>query len=310
MNEILSYYRKFKFGEDKFHNLMKNRVKEILIVSTFYDAFIFEQDGRLSEQIHGEYRQLNDLVITMMRIGSVGPFELSKTVAEKYPKTPIILLVNVPSDAIILKNHPEMMDYIEDVFIWKGDSKLFLAIIKYIEDKRNLDNDIKFGDIQVILLVEDSLRHYSMFLPLLYSEIVRQTQRLISEELNDINKRLRMRARPKVLLVHSFDDAFEIYKKYKNNMIAIISDVRFPKKGVEDKHAGIKLLKIIKEEKLDIPMLLQSSEEENSELANKLEIEFLCKQSTSLLTDIRHGEFDAARKIRKVKVLDFPNKNY
>ena len=392
MNEILSYYRKFKFGEDKFHNLMKNRVKEILIVSTFYDAFIFEQDGRLSEQIHGEYRQLNlsispritsaptgeealkimetnqfDLVITMMRIGSVGPFELSKTVAEKYPKTPIILLVNVPSDAIILKNHPEMMDYIEDVFIWKGDSKLFLAIIKYIEDKRNLDNDIKFGDIQVILLVEDSLRHYSMFLPLLYSEIVRQTQRLISEELNDINKRLRMRARPKVLLVHSFDDAFEIYKKYKNNMIAIISDVRFPKKGVEDKHAGIKLLKIIKEEKLDIPMLLQSSEEENSELANKLEIEFLCKQSTSLLTDIReflltevgfgdfsfkdknnveiarvnnilqfkdhlkdipieslmlhgkrnnfsswlfaHGEFDAARKIRKVKVLDFPNKD-
>ncbi|MEA1971912.1 MAG: PEP/pyruvate-binding domain-containing protein, partial [Candidatus Cloacimonadota bacterium] len=219
------------------------------------------------------------------------------------------------------------------------------------------------GDIQLILLVEDSLRHYSMFLPLLYSEIVRQTQRLISEELNDINKRLRMRARPKVLLVHSYDDAFEIYKKYKNNMIAIISDVRFPKMGVEDKHAGIKLLKIIKEEKLDIPMLLQSSEEENSELAKNLEIEFLCKQSTSLLTDIRefllsevgfgdfsfknkknieiarvknilqfkdhlkdipieslmlhgkrnnfsswlfaHGEFEAARKIRKVKVSDF-----
>lgn len=312
MNELLSYYWKFKFGEDKFHNLMKDRVKEILLVSTFYDAFIFEQDGRLSEQIYGEYRQLNlstapritsaptgadalkimenkkfDIVITMMRIGDVGPYELSKKVAELQPETPIILLVNVPSDVVILKKHPEMLEYIEDVFIWKGDSKLFLAIIKYVEDKRNLDNDIRFGDIQLILLVEDSIRHYSTFLPLLYSEIVRQTQRLISEELNDINKRLRMRARPKVILVHSYDEAVDFFDKYKNNIIAVISDVRYMKKGVEDRHAGIKLLKRIKEEKLNIPLLLQSSEEENEELAKQLEIEFLCKHSTSLLKDIR-----------------------
>jgi len=320
MNELLTYYRKFKFGEDNFHNLMKNRVKDVLLVSTFYDAFIFEQDGRLSEQIQGEYQQLNlstapriysaptgeealiklkdkkfDLVITMMRIGEIGPDDLSKGVKDMYPETPVLLLINVQSDMIFLENNPEMLKYIDDIFIWKGDSKLFLAMIKSVEDKQNLDNDIKFGDIQLILLVEDSVSHYSMFLPLLYSEIVRQTQRLITEELNDITKRLRMRARPKVLLVHSYDDAYAIYEKYKDHLIAII-EVGFGDFSFRNNNGE------------EISRVRNISQFENQLVSISLEsILYHAKRHNFSSWLFAHGEFEAARRIKKMKITDFAN---
>ena len=306
------YYNKFKFGEDSFHNLMKNRVHEILLISTFYDAFIFEQDGRLSEQIIGEYRQLNlstapriisvptgrqalkmleerpfDLVITMMRIGEITPFELGKRIKDKFPDLPILLLLNVQSDISLVKQNVSKMKYIDDVFLWHGDTKLFLAIVKQEEDKRNIEYDTKNGFVRAILLIEDSIIYYSMFLPILYAEILQQTQLLISEELSDVNKRLRMRARPKVILVHNYEDAVKYLEKYKEYLVGVISDVSFSNKGKVDSKAGIKLINKIKMGDYDIPVILQSSEIENAKKAKELGADFLHKQSKTLLHDLK-----------------------
>jgi hypothetical protein len=312
LKELNYYYNKFKFGEDNFHNLMKRRVNEILLVSTFYDAFIFEQDGRLSEQIFGEYMQLNlstapritsvptglqaiellktkkfDLVITMMRIGTVSPFKLSKLIKKEYPDLPILLLLNVQNDVCLIDKNNDDMSQIDNVFVWNGDSKIFLTMVKYIEDVWNVENDTEVGLVRVVLLVEDSIHYYSMFHPLLYGEIMQQTQRLISEELNDINKRQRMRARPKVLLVHSFEDALELYEKYKEYIIAIISDIRYDFQGKQHPQAGIKLIKHLKMHNVDCPILLQSAEEENEAIAKELNVHFLHKNSKMLLHDLR-----------------------
>ena len=312
LTKLNYYYNKFKFGEDNFHNLMKYRIKEILLVSTFYDAFIFEQDGRLSEQIFGEYRQLNlstaprvtsvptgkqalkllekrsfDLVITMMRIGEISPFELSKRIKEQDPDMPILLLLNVQSDISIVEKNKDELQYIDKVFLWNGDTKLFLAMIKMIEDAQNVEYDTKQGYVRVILLIEDSIKYYSMFLPLLYSEIVKQTQRLINEELSDINKRLKMRARPKVLLVQSYEEAVTLVEKYQEYMVAVISDVKFYNNGILDENAGFKLIDRMKKQHMDIPVILQSSDIENEEKARNLRVNFLNKTSKTLLHDLR-----------------------
>jgi CheY-like chemotaxis protein len=312
MEELNYYYNKFKFGEDIFHQLMQKRVRDILLVSTFYDAFIFEQDGRLSEQIFGEYRQLNlstapritsvptgadalekikqqkfDLVITMMRIGEIGPFQLARAIKEKHPNLPVLLLLNVASDYVIWENHPEDKRYIDDVFLWNGDTKLFLAMVKNVEDKMNVEFDTKHGLVRVILLVEDSVHYYSMFLPSLYSVIMKQTQKLIEEEVSDINKRLRMRIRPKVILAHDYEEAMQAYEKYKDYLLCLISDVRYKVQGEVDAHAGIKLIEKIKKSSGDLPMILQSSEDENQAVADGLGVNFLNKNSKHLFADLR-----------------------
>jgi hypothetical protein len=310
LKELNYYFQKFKFGEDNFHNLMKKKVQEILLVSTFYDAFIFEQDGRLSEQIHGEYQQLNlstapritnvptgkeaieimknrdfDMIITMAKIGKTNPYILSKHIKTEYSRIPILLLLNSTEDLNEIED--EDMEFIDDVFLWKGDSKLFLAMIKSVEDRMNLKYDTDNGMVRVILLVEDSVLYYSRFLPLLYSIIMKQTQRLIAEETNEVNKRLRMRARPKVILVHDFESAEQIIANYKEYLIAVISDVKYPYKGKEDASAGFKLLKKVRQYRREIPALLQSSEISNKIRANKEDIGFLHKDSKTLLKDLR-----------------------
>jgi hypothetical protein len=313
LEELNYYYNKFKFGEDIFHQLMQKRVRDILLVSTFYDAFIFEQDGRLSEQIFGEYRQLNlsttpritsvptgeealqkmkeqsfDLVITMMRIGEVGPFQLAKEIKTALPDLPVLLLLNVATDYIIWENHPQEKQYIDDVFLWNGDTKLFLAMVKSVEDKMNVEYDTAHGLVRVILLVEDSVHYYSLFLPSLYSVIMKQTQKLIEEEVSDINKRLRMRIRPKVLLVHDYDEALQLYEKYGEYMLCLISDVRYKIGGEVDAQAGIKLIKHIMQKNDDLPMILQSSEGENEKIAKELGVNFLNKNSKQLFTELRN----------------------
>lgn len=313
LEELDYYYNKFKFGEDIFHQLMQKRVRDILLVSTFYDAFIFEQDGRLSEQIFGEYRQLNlstapriisvptghdaiiklkeqhfDLVITMMRIGEVGPFQLAKAVKEFNPELPVLLLLNVASDYVIWENHPKDKQYIDDVFLWNGDTKLFLAMVKNTEDKLNVEYDTAYGLVRVILLVEDSVHYYSLFLPSLYSVIMRQTQMLIEEEVSDINKRLRMRIRPKVLLAHDFDEAMRLYNKYQEYLLCVISDVSFKVGDNVDPQAGIKLISKIKESSHDLPMILQSSDAINEVNAQELGVHFLNKNSKHLFADLRN----------------------
>ncbi|NLN34437.1 MAG: hypothetical protein GX157_00300 [Candidatus Cloacimonetes bacterium] len=312
MEELNYYYNKFKFGEDIFHQLMHKRVRDILLVSTFYDAFIFEQDGRLSEQIFGEYRALNlstapritsvptgeealqklkthsyDLVITMMRIGEIGPFELARRIKEQNPDLMVLLLLNVASDYLIWENHVEERRYIDDVFLWNGDTKLFLAMVKSVEDSLNVEYDTAHGLVRVILLVEDSVHYYSLFLPSLYSVIMKQTQKLIEEEVSDINKHFRMRVRPKVLIAHNFEDAARLYEKYREYMLCVISDVRYKVNGELDAHAGFKLIRQIMEKSRDLPMILQSSETENRAMAHELGVHYLNKNSKHLFMDLR-----------------------
>jgi len=206
LSELNYYYNKLKFGEDNFHNLMKFRVKRILIISTFYDAYIFEYDAKLSNQIVGEYHSLNlttvprlisvptgeealkilkkesfDLVISTIRIGEMSPFDLSEKIHLINPELPILLLLTVKTDINLIDSNRDNMGNIEEVFLWNGNPRLFLAMIKYVEDKRNAPYDTNKGYVNVILLVEDSITFSSIYLPLLYAEIMEQTQRLISE---------------------------------------------------------------------------------------------------------------------------------
>ncbi len=311
LKDLNYYYKKFKFGEDNFHNLIKRRVRTILLVSTFYDAFIFEQDGRLSDQLFGEYRSLNlstapriisvptgeealkvfddynfDLVITMLRIGDLGPCELASKIKEKNKDIPVLLLLNIRND--IIKIDYNNLKNIDDVFVWNGETTLFLAMVKLVEDRWNLENDTKRNLVRVILLVEDSIEYYSMFLPLLYKQVMMQTHKLITEEVNDKNKLLRFRARPKVILCHTYEDALEIYNNYKDYIITVISDTRYPVNGVLDNEAGVKLIKYLQNDNYNGPIMLQSSDESNRKKAEELGVLFLNKYSKTLLKDIEN----------------------
>ncbi len=313
LKQLNYHYNKFKFGEDNFHYLMKKRVKDILMVSSFYDAYIFEQDGRLSEQIFGEYKHLNlttipritsvptkeealkkvsihkyDLVITMMRVGETIPYELSKSIKQLSPNTPVLLLLNNTGDINLIKKFPEKMVHIDNVFYWNGDSKLFLAMIKYVEDRWNCDYDTKVGLVRVILLVEDSINFYSSYLPLLYAEIMKQTQLLIDTEMNDMNKRLRMRARPKVILANNYEDAIEIYNKYQEFIVCLISDIDFPKANDEYLGAGIKLLKEVRSMNADLPILMQSANRDYKDNVLALNAAFIRKHDRNLIKELKH----------------------
>ena len=227
--ELNYYFAKFKFGDEHYYDLMKYRVNNILLISSFYDAYVLERDGRLSEQLYGEYLMLNltqtpriktvtfsdnieeimasesfDLVIIMMRIGSTGPHHLAEKLKKSFPDIPLLLLLNKQSYVDLVYRKPKVLEYFEDVFLWNGDAKIFLAMIKLVEDKLNAENDILKGHVRVVLVVENSIGYYSKFLPMLYSQGMRLTQELINSELDDNNKRLRMRARPKIILVHNF----------------------------------------------------------------------------------------------------------
>ena len=311
LKELNYYYNKLKFGEDNFHNLMKYRVKKILLISTFYDAYIFEYDAKLSNQIVGEYHSLNlttvprlisvptgeaalkklkeesfDLVISTIRIGEMTPFDLSEQIHIDHPDLPILLLLTVKTDINLIDNNLDKMNNIEQVFLWNGNPRLFLAMIKYIEDKRNAPYDTSKGYVNVILLIEDSITFSSIYLPLLYAEIMEQTQRLISEEQNDNNKYLRMRTRPKVIMVRTFEDAVEAVQTYKESLLGIISDIEYPHKGEIDTDAGFDFLLYLKENNIDVPILLQSSDATKRPRAEFMDVKFLHKKSSTLLADI------------------------
>jgi len=292
-----------------FHDLMKFRVREILLVSSYYDAFILEEDGRISEKIFSEYIDLNlrfipritrvstaseaisllkkkrfDMIITMTRIADMNPMLFGIKVKELFPKMPIVLLTYEWIEVDLLIKF-RTTNSIDKVFYWTGDTRILLAIIKYIEDMVNLKNDIKLG-VKVIMIIEDSPKYYSKFLPIIYTEIMTQTRRLISEGVNDLHRLLRMRARPKILLAETFNQAMNLYKKYGDSFLGIISDVRFPIKTKIDHLSGVKFAKFIKSKIPDLPILLQSSEEKNREKAYENNLGFLNKNSANLLHEL------------------------
>ncbi|MBN2071697.1 MAG: hypothetical protein JW814_09600 [Candidatus Krumholzibacteriota bacterium] len=309
ISELLSH----RTSDDEiYHDLMQFKISEILLVATIYDAFILEQEGKLTELIFSEYNQLNlssaprvtsvsfgekalnilekrqfDMVILTMRIDEMTPFELSEKIREKNSDIPILLLLNDDNDLQLIKDRKDRLRYFDRVFIWKGDAKVFLAMTKYIEDKINVVNDTDVGLVRVILLVEDSIHYYSRYLPILHVEIMKQTRLLIADEhLNEIKKLLRMRTRPKVLLAETYEEAISIIEKYREYLICVISDVRFSRDGVMNDTAGIDLIRHVREANQSLPVLLQSSDPSNAKVAEELDISFLDKNSDNLQRDL------------------------
>ncbi len=296
-----------------FQNLMRFRIRNILLVSSLYDLYLFEEDGRLYELIRAEYQLLNlshspdlvrvsngkdaiemvkeekrfDLIITTLHIDDMTTINFANLVKESGIDVPVVLLAhdNRELKYLMLKEESQIFDRI---FIWQGDFRIIVAIIKYIEDARNIEHDTKIVGVQSIIVIEDSIRYYSSFLPLIYNEILNQSTRLISEGINLTHRFLRMRARPKILLCSTYEEAWDYFERNQEFILGIVSDVDFPKDGVQDKHAGIKFAKAVKEVHSDIPVLLMSQDGDNEELAHKIETAFIRKHSSTLLDELRH----------------------
>ena len=312
-NELVASYDRERRERDIFHDLMRYRVREILLVASLYDSFVLESDGALSEQIYGEFYKLNlttaprvscaytpesamemygsggyDMVILMAGLDFDAPLGLAARMKEVWPDTTILLLVMNNSSLASLNAHTKAcLDYIDRVFVWNGYSKLFVGMIKYVEDLRNVDNDTRVGMVRVVLLIEDSVRYYSRYLPLLYSVVMKQTQLLVEEERSvETFKILRMRGRPKILLATSYEEAVSLFEKYEPYILTVISDVRYSRNSAEDPEAGFHFLEMARGCKPDLPVLIQSSEPENREKAYALGASFADKNSKPLARDL------------------------
>ncbi len=294
-----------------FHDLMPFKISEILLVATAYDAYILEREGQIFEQIYGEYYQLNissapritsvfsvddaveeietgrfDLAIVVTGINKEMPLALSKKIREISPKLPILLLINNNNQIKLYAGMKESLVDVDKMFVWNGDSSIFLAMIKYIEDSINAENDTTKGDVRVILVVEDSIRYYSRYLPTLYSVIISEVHRLISgEDVDARYKILKMRARPKVLLASTYEEALALFEKYYDYMLCLITDVAFPIEGKINSCAGKKLVEHVKG-KLTVPVLVQSSDPGNMNFARDNNLDYIDKNSTRLSNEL------------------------
>ncbi|MFC2079877.1 PEP/pyruvate-binding domain-containing protein [Bacteroidota bacterium] len=310
---LQKFLNKQNANRDIFHDLMPYKVKEILLVSTLYDAFSIEKEGRFSDHILGEYHQLNltsiprvtgvsnyeeameqlsnhhfDLVILMIGTDKVTPMIIASTVKQEYPYIPIYVLLNNDREVERFKETNPTLSNLDKLFVWNGDSSVFFAMVKHLEDLVNVDNDTRIGMVKVILLVEDSEKYYSRYLPLLYNIVLEQTKRIIDDvSTDDLFKVLRLRARPKILLASNYEDALEVMEKQMDNLLCLISDVKFMKDGVMDENAGFSLVKHVKGLNKGLPTVIQSSDVSNSRRAFELKSTFINKNSESLLQDIR-----------------------
>ena len=303
-----------KDGKDSFkifHELMAKKVKEILLVSSPYDAFIMEEDGRLVERIIHEYRGLNlssppmitwassavdalsmleeksfDLVIAMPHLSDMTPHILCGKIKDTCPDIPIYFLAHNPSETQHLLN-ASYRRFADKVFVWRGNAELLLALIKYSEDLMNVEADTETAKVRVIILVEDSPLYMSSLLSLLYKEIVLQTQAVIDESINEEHRILRMRARPKILIAETYEAAEALYRRFQAYLLCIFSDVRFQKAGVLDDDAGSDFLTMVRKDMPALPLCMMSSDESNIRKASEINAVFLNKNSSSLHADIR-----------------------
>ncbi len=294
-----------------FHDLMPNRVREVLLVSSHYDAFILEEDGRLTDRIFTEYSELNlsnaprithvasgaramemiaerrfDLVMTMVRISDTDANTFGKRVKAHYPGLPVVLLVRTEADLVQFGSAGLDRAAVDHVFCWTGDARILIAIIKLVEDGLNIAHDLQAG-VRAIIVVEDSVRRYSSFLSILYTELMKQSESLVAEGLNDLHRMVRMRARPKVLLATSYEDAMAHFDRYQEAIIAVISDVRFPRHGQEDAQAGFDLVLEMRGKLPDLAVLMQSAEQSNAGRAQQAGLRYADKNSPQLLKEIR-----------------------
>lgn len=313
--ELHKIYKRKKSDRDIFQELMPFKIKEILLIANYYDAYIIEREGQFTDKIFGEYLQVNlytaprftsvaseqealkilserhiDLIIIMAGLDKQTPLAISCNLKSLYPGISQLMLVNNNADLAYFHTiEDKLSETIERLFVWNGSTKIFLVMAKYLEDKMNLERDTRMGGIRVILLVENSARYYSRYLPILYTEVMTQTQKLIQSEPSDSDMSIvmKIRIRPKVILVSSFEEAVEVIDRYKENLIGVISDVRYKRNGVEDENAGIELIKYVARTDDKIPCLLQSRDMENEAKAQKLGAAFIDKNSPTLALDIK-----------------------
>ncbi len=310
---ISSIYKRRKTDRDIFQELMPQKIKEVMLFATLYDSYSIEREGQFSDKIYGEYLQLNlyaaprftsvnteedvektlntrhfDLVIIMAGVDREMPLKVVDEVHRLKPRIPILLLVNNNNDVRFFKMAASRISAIDRVFVWNGNANVFLAMIKYIEDKKNAPRDTSLGGVRVILLVEDSIKYYSRYLPILFATVMSQTQALVSDESTDeLHKIFKYRARPKVLLVNTYEEALEVINDFKDYLICVISDVKFMRNGINDDDAGIELLKFVKENlRYPIPLLLQSHDVSNIKRASEIGAGFINKNSDSLTHDL------------------------
>jgi len=290
--------------------LMPRRVSNLLLVSSLYDYYTIMEDGRFSEMLYAEYLDLDlrftpsvervstaeealeklrsepfDLVISMAHVGDMNIVEFGKAVREINPDLPVILLAGSSRELSILPPI-EKLPGIDAVFVWLGDVRLFLAIIKSIEDTLNAEHDAQVAGVRSIILVEDSVQFYSSYLPMLYTEVLNQTRALTAESVNRARKIMRMRARPKVLLARSFEEGWQLYERHQGSLLGVILDAAFPRDGKADNSAGFEFARLVREQTPDVPILMQS-DSQNAAQAAAFDLEFIDKNSPTLLSDLR-----------------------
>lgn len=304
--------QKYDFTDTSFNLLMQKRIRSVLVICSNYDNYMLEEDGRIDEQIFNEYASLNlrypptfvqtdnaedafkilqkgniDLVISMLSLKGTDVFALAKKIKAKYEHIPIVVLTYF-SREVSLRLEGEDLSAIDYVFCWLGEASLILAIIKLIEDKMNADYDIENIGVQAIILVENSIRYISAYLPNIYKIVLLQSLDFQREALNEHQRMLKMRGRPKILLANNFNDALDLYKKYKYNVLGVISDISYKRDNVPDENAGIELCKVVMADDNKVPFLIQSSSLAHKKAAEELGAGFIYKYSKSLSIELRN----------------------
>lgn len=303
--------QKYDFTDTSFDLLMQKRIHSVLIICSNYDNYMLEEDGRIDEQVFNEYVSLNlryppifihtdntedafrileeeniDLVISMLSLRGTDVFALAKMIKSKYVHIPIVVLTYF-SREVSLRLEREDLSAIDYVFCWLGDASLILAIIKLIEDKMNAEFDIENIGVQAIILVENSIRYMSAYFPSIYRIVLLQSLDFQKEALNEQQQMLIMRGRPKILFANNYNDALDLYKKYKYNVLGVISDISYKKDGVNNENAGIELCKVIMADDDKVPFLLQSSSLKHKQVAEELGAGFLYKYSKTLSLELK-----------------------
>lgn len=306
--------KKLYFKDTSFASLMEQRIYNILLIASKYDAFMLEEDGRIDEQIFNEYTSLNlrypprftlastleeanemlktrsfDLFIMMPAVENSAVFGYAKELKNLHPTVPVVLLTPFSSEVFHRLYKNEDFSAIDYVFSWLGETDLLLAIVKLLEDKMNVDADIKSVGVQVILFVENSIQFYSTILPYLYKHVFVQSRSFMTEALNEHEQMLRMRGRPKILLARNYEEAQALYDKYKRNVLGVVSDVRFEREGEVDAAAGIKLCSYIRSQDRFMPIILESSEDVNREAARQLGAMFISKNSKTMHLELKEA---------------------
>ncbi len=308
------FLNKYTYNRDIYHDLMPFKVKEILLISSLYDAYSIESEGRFSEHMLGQYGQLNlttfpritgvsnlnqamellkqknfELVIYMVGVDKKTPLSICKEIKTTFPFIPIFFLLNNSAETSYFTNRVEEISFIDKMFTWTGDASIFFSMIKLLEDKINVENDTQLGKVRVILLVEDSPVYYSRYLSFLYKVLLEQTKRIIDDVSTDeLYKVLRMRARPKILLANNYEEAVDIINNYRDYITCLITDVKFEKEGEFDEMAGLKLLDYTRKKLKNLPTVLQSSDSSYASVANDYNSLFIHKHSDTLYHDFEY----------------------